>query len=264
MKKIVLLILALLFALPHASRAQGADEIADRSNLAYYYAGDDGKASLTMTITDRRGRVRTREMTLLRKDVEEGGRQKFYVYFRKPSDVSRMVFMVWKQVEGDDDRWLYLPAIDLVKRIASSDKRSSFAGGAFTYEDVSGRRTGDDTHELVGEEDYKGRPVYLLKNTPRDADEVEFSYYTARIDRETLLPVRGEYFDKKGKLYRTIEVEETAVIDGFPTVLKATAENLDTGLKTTIEFEDVRYNVGIKESIFRERYLRKPPREVRR
>ncbi len=262
-KKIIPAILLLLLS-PAISHALTADEIVERSNLAYYYAGDDGRAELLMTITDRRGRERTREMTLLRKDIKDGGRQKFYVYFRKPSDVSRMVFMVWKQTKGDDDRWLYIPAIDLVKRIASSDKRSSFAGGVFTYEDVSGRRTSDDTHELLGEETYRGRSVYKIKNTPLDKEVVEFSYYTALIDKETFLPVKGDYFDKSGKLYRTITVEKTGLVDGIPTVLKATAEDLGKGLKTTIEFHDVRYNIGIKERIFKERYLRRPPREVKR
>ncbi len=262
--RIFLLLLTLFSVLPATAQALTADEIMDRSNMAYYYAGDDGRAELSMTITDRRGRMRRREMTLLRKDIEDGGRQKYYVYFRKPSDVSRMVFMVWKQTRGDDDRWLYIPAIDLVRRIASSDKRSSFAGGVFTYEDVSGRRTSDDTHELMGEETYKGRPVYVIRNTPLDKDIVEFSYYVVRIDKATFLPVKAEYYDKGGKLYRTIEVEKTGVVDGIPTVLAARAVDLAKGLETTIEFHDIRYNIGLKDSIFRERYLRRPPREVRR
>ena len=266
MKKIFLIIIATLLGsalAPAISLALTADEIVEKSNLAYYYAGDDGKANLTMTIIDRRGRVRTREMVMLRKDIEDGGVQKFYVYFKKPSDVKKMVFMVWKQVKGDDDRWLYLPAIDLVRRIASSDKRSSFAGGAFTYEDVSGRRTADDTHELQEEENLNGRAVYVVKNTPKDANSVEFSFYIAKIDKETFLPLRGEYFDHSGKHYRTIEVLETGLVQDIPTVLKARAENIEKGLKTVVEFRDVKYNIGIKETIFTERYLRKPPKEVR-
>ncbi len=266
MKKIFLLLVVALLAstiTPAFSLALTADEIVEKSNLAYYYAGDDGRADLTMTITDKRGRERVREMTLLRLDIEDGGRQKFFVYFKKPADVKKMVFMVWKQTKGDDDRWLYLPAIDLVRRIASSDKRSSFAGGAFTYEDVSGRRSSDDTHELTGEETVNGRGVYVIKNTPKDAGSVEFAYFIARIDKETFLPVRGEYFDKTGKHIRTIEVLETKTIDGIPTVIKARAENIIKGLKTVVEFNNVKYNIGVKESVFKERYLRKPPKEVK-
>lgn len=262
MKKILIITLSILL-LPSLSFSLTADEIIEKSNLAYYYSADDGRATITMKIKDRRGRERIREMSILRKDIVDGGRQNYYVYFHKPADVSKMVFMVWKQVDKDDDRWLYLPAIDLVKRIASSDKRSSFAGGAFTYEDVSGRRTSDDSHELLKEEELNGKNTYVIKNIPKDADLVEFSLYISWIDKETFLPLKGEYYDKNGKHYRTINIEKIDLIDGIPTVLKAKAENFDSGLSTVIEFSNVKHNVGLKESVFQERFLRRPPREVR-
>lgn len=263
MKRIVLLTLSLTL-MPSLLFALTAEEIIEKSNVAYYYAAEDGKAIAKMYIKDARGRERYREITILRKDIKDGGRQNYYVYFHEPADVSKMVFMVWKQEAGDDDRWLYLPAIDLVKRIATSDKRSSFAGGVFTYEDVSGRRTGDDTHTLLREEKINGKETYVIKNVPKDTDVVEFSYYISWIDKNTYLPVKGEYYDKKGKLYRTIDVEKTKVIDGYPTAIRGTAKNFETGLETTIEFADVKYNLGLKESIFEERYLRRPPREIRK
>lgn len=263
MFKLLTAALSVLF-LPAFVYAMTADEIIEKSNIAYYYTADDGKARAKMKIIDSRGRERYREMTILRKDIKDGGRQNYYVFFHEPADVRKMVFMVWKQAEGDDDRWLYIPAIDLVKRIATSDKRSSFAGGVFTYEDVSGRRTSDDTHELVREEKIDGKDSYVIKNTPKDTEVVEFSYYISWIDKATFLPIKGEYFDKQGKLYRTITVDEIKIIDGHPTAVKGTGKNLETGLSTTIEFVDVKYDIGLKESTFAERYLRRPPREVRK
>ena len=257
--KLTLLLLSVLVLLPDVSRALTADEIIDRANLAYYYAGSDGRARVKMTITDRAGRKRTRELTMLRLDIEEGGRQKFYVYFHRPVDVEGMIFMVWKNIDREDDRWLYIPAIDLVKRIAARDKRSSFAGSHFTYEDVSGRSTGDDVHELLKEDRLGDRPVYVIKNTPKDAALVEFSHYVVYVDRENFLPLKGEYFDKSGRLYKIMTVEEIKPVQGIPTVTKARAVDVDGG-ETIVEFNEVRYNVGLKEEIFSERYLRRPPR----
>ena len=125
------------------------NEIVEKANLASYYAGNDGKSDVKMTITDSQGRQRVREFRILRMDLEDGGEQKFYVYFKKPSDVAKMVFMVWKHLGVNDDRWLYLPALDLVRRIDASDKRSSFVGSHFIYEDVSGRGVEEDSHELI-------------------------------------------------------------------------------------------------------------------
>src|SRR5690606_38275237 len=97
--------------------------------------------------------------------------QKFYVYFTRPADVNKMGFLVWKKLDTDDDRWLYLPALDLVKRIAASDKRTSFVGSDFYYEDVSGRDIDEDHHELIDTTDN----YYVLKNTPRNPSSVEFA-----------------------------------------------------------------------------------------
>ncbi|MCI5191170.1 MAG: outer membrane lipoprotein-sorting protein [Candidatus Electrothrix sp. AS4_5] len=124
MKKTIIAVcslFALLVTSPVMAEDVNVEEIVSKANLAAYYAGDDGKAEVNMTITDSQGRERTREFIILRKDKEDGGQQFFYVYFKKPSDVSKMVFMVHKHVDKDDDRWMYLPALDLVKRIAASD-----------------------------------------------------------------------------------------------------------------------------------------------
>ncbi len=258
---VLLITLLSLIVIPTQEvKALTADDIIRKANLTSYYAGDDGKARVKMELTSKGGKKRIRELTLLRKDIKEGETQKFYVYFHEPRDVSRMVFMVWKHIEKDDDRWLYIPAIDLVKRIATRDKRSSFAGSNFTYEDISGRGTEDDHHTLMKEEELNGKSAYLIKNVPKEKRLVEFSYYMTWIDKETFLPLKAEYYDKREKLHRVIRAEEVKVIQGFPTVIKAKAENLQTGHSTTIEFKDVSYNLGIDESIFEERFLRRPPR----
>lgn len=257
----VVLVFSMVFALAFSAESAEPDgtDIIERSNKAYYYSGNDGRASLTMTITDRAGRVRKREMTLLRLDIEDGGRQRFYVYFHRPADIGGMVFMVWKNVKKDDDRWLYIPAIDLVKRVAAKDKRSSFAGSHFTYEDVSGRMTTDDTHEFLRKEKLGDRDTFVVKNTPKDAGIVDFSYYLSWIDMETNLPMKGEYFNKAGKSYRVITIEETKDIQGTPTVVKAMVEETGRG-RTVVEFKDVKYNVGLNKNTFTERSLRRPPR----
>jgi hypothetical protein len=234
-------------------------EICARAKKVSYYAGDDGRAVIKMTITDSQGRARIREFVMLRLDVADGGEQKFYVYFKKPGDVRKMVFMVHKYLDKDDDRWLYLPALDLVKRIAASDERTSFVGSHFVYEDVSGRGIDEDVHELIETTDSH----FILKNTPKDPGEVEFSYYHIWIDRKTFMPMKGEYYDKEGRKYRLVEALEVQEIQGFPTVTKARVRDLINGGETVNEFTRIQYNIGLDDKIFTERYLRRPPREVR-
>lgn len=238
-----------------------AQEIANRSAERAYYQADNGRADVSMTITDRQGRTRERELTILRRDQTDGlGEQKYYVYFHEPSDVRGTVFLVWKYLDKSDDRWLYLPALDLVRRIAASDERTSFVGSHFFYEDVSGRSPTEDTHELVGED----ATYYQLKSTPKNPGEVEFAYFVSYIDKETFIPVQTTYTDPNGEEYRIYRVEKVETIDGFPTVTRSRMRDLNREGETVLEYREVRYNTGIEEDIFEQRYLRNPPREVRR
>jgi outer membrane lipoprotein-sorting protein len=240
------------------AEALTVDDIVKKANNVAYYEGSDGRAEVNMVITDKQGRKRTRVFVILRKDVEDGGEQKYYVYFKKPEDVRDMVYMVWKHLGRDDDRWLYLPALDLVRRVAASDKRSSFVGSDFLYEDVSGRSIDLDTHELA---DSDNEALYKIKNVPKDKKGAEFKYYYVWIDRKNFMPVKAEYYDDQDRLYRVIEALEIKDIQGHPTVTKSRASNIISGSVTELEFKNIKYDIGLEDEIFTERYLRRPPVE---
>ena len=248
---------------PLQASEMSVDEIVAQANHAAYYQGRDGRARVNMVIRDAQGRERQREFTLLRLDAEPesggpaDGDQRFYVFFHLPADVNKMVFMVHKRVGGDDDRWLYLPALDLVKRIASTEKRTSFVGSHFFYEDVSGRNVNDDDHELLE----TTKEYYVLKNTPKDPKSVEFSYYKMWVHRASMLTVRVEFYDDGGEHYRTYEALGVEEIQGHQTVTKARMQDLRTKGETVVDYRGVTYDIGIPESIFTERYLRQPPRK---
>ncbi|MBD3296763.1 MAG: outer membrane lipoprotein-sorting protein [Candidatus Omnitrophica bacterium] len=255
MKKISGFILAgLLFA--GSAFALTADDIVDKASLASYYQGDDGRAHSHMVITDSRGRTRERDMVMLKLDIEDNGRQRYFVYFREPSDVRGMTYLVWKKPGGNDSRWLYLPALDLVRRIAASDKRSSFAGSHFAYEEISGRAPEEDTHQLESEDE----EFYLIKSVPKDPGLVEFSYFQTWVDKKNFIPMKAFLYDKEGEHYKTIEALKVEEVDGYPTITRMKATDHNTGGHTVTEISDIDYNIGLDKDIFTERYLRRPPR----
>ncbi|QTA89115.1 outer membrane lipoprotein-sorting protein [Desulfonema magnum] len=247
------------------------EDIVRKANHASLYQGADGKGKVTMVITDKQGRTRERAFNMLRKDVgEKDGDQQYFVYFQSPADVRKMVFMVHKHaaLEKDDDRWLYMPSLDLVKRIAASDKRTSFVGSDFLYEDISGRNITEDTHELIRTTD----EYYVIKNIPKVPDSVEFEYYVAYIDKKTFIPMKIEYFKKDKRCCRIIESKKVENIEAeengkkviYPTVIRSSAKDMENGTKSEMTFSNVRYNIGLDDKIFTERYLRRPPRNAMR
>ncbi|MBK5943742.1 MAG: outer membrane lipoprotein-sorting protein [Halorhodospira halophila] len=255
------LLTTLLLAFPGvatlAAETPEVGDIVERANLAAYYAGEDGRSEARMRIVDERDRTQTRQFTILRRDVEDGGDQQYLVVFSRPSEFRGVVFLVEKHPGGDDDRWLYLPDQDLERRIAPGDKRTSFVGSHVFYEDVSGRHLEDDDHELVEVTD----DHYKVRSTPRDGGNVEFAAYTTWIDRETYLPLTTEYKDDDGTVYRRIESSDVEEIDGYPTPMRMRVEDERMGGHTEVQFRGQEYDLGLPESVFTQRSLRNPPRD---
>jgi outer membrane lipoprotein-sorting protein len=235
------------------------DEIARRSQIALFYQGKDMKARIYMRLLSRDGKERIREMTMLRKNLQEGGDQRYYIYFYQPADVRDTTFMVYKYPKKDDDRWLFIPALNLVKRIAAADKNSSFVGSDFSYEDVSGRDIEDDSFELIKEEPLGEADTYVLKAVPKDLRSANYSYKVSWIDKRSLLPIKEEYYDKRGSLYKLFTADEIKDVRGIPTITRRTMKNLQTGQGTEVVFREIEYNVGLEDEIFTERFLKKPP-----
>lgn len=231
------------------------DEIITKTNHAAYYQGKDGRSHIKMTIVGKGGDKRVRSFTALRRNKsEDDGDQSFYIYFHKPADVAKMVFIAQKKINGEDDRWLYLPGLDLVKRIASSDERTSFVGSDFFYEDVSGRNVNADNHKLLE----TTKNFYVLEHTPKKAGSVEFSSYKMWVHRTSFLATKVEYYNKQKKKYRVMTIDAVEKVQGYSVAKKATMESVLAGTKTTIEYEN-KYDIGLPAKLFSERYLRRAP-----
>jgi outer membrane lipoprotein-sorting protein len=244
---------------PATVDAQDATELMKQGHLNMYYAGDDGSARVKMVITDKRGKTRERDFVILRKDFEEGGEQRYFVYFYEPNDVRRTTFMAWKNPDGDDSRWIFVPSLDLVKALAANDKKSSFVGSDFAYEDVSGRHWSEDSHELLGEEKLGEWQTWKLQSVPVSGDY--FAKKITWIDQESKLIVREEYYDDRGAELKVFEVSKIETVDGYPTAVERTMTTPRKENSTTISFAEIRYDIGLEEGLFAERYLKSPPRE---
>ncbi len=268
-RKNLLLFFVLAFflsiSLPSVAAAQeiSAEEIVAKYYDAFYSQGSDMKAKVDMDLISKSGKKRIRKMVMLRKNFGDEGDRKYFIYFFEPGEVRRTSFLVWKYPDKDDERWIYIPAIDLVKRIAAKDKRSSFIGSDFTYEDISGRDVESDTHKLLKSEKMNDRDCFVIESVPKE--KVEYTKRISWIDKNTFLPIKEEYYDVQNELYRIFtadELKDIASGEGktiFPTITKRTMENVKTKHKTVVDFSDVQYSVGIEENLFTERFLRKPP-----
>ncbi|OHC66090.1 MAG: hypothetical protein A2040_03880 [Rhodocyclales bacterium GWA2_65_19] len=249
--------LALASATPSHAQTVDADGIIRKMHQAFFSQGESFRARVKMTLTSASGSERLRDLTMLRINMPKGGDQRYFMYFHAPGDVRRMAFLIYKYPAKEDDRWLFIPALSLVQRIAAKDSQSSFVGSDFTYEDVSGRDVEADGHKLLREEEHGGKPCYVIESVPKGS--ASHKRKLSWIDKATFLPLKEEYYDVQDQLFKEFAADEIKEIDGVPTAMKRSMKSVKTGHKTVVEFADVKYRLGLKPEEFSERALRNPP-----
>ena len=251
----------LLFLIPTSAFSMSGEVIMKKANLISYYPADDARSQILMKVYSPGKKKPIKKMFyMLKYDVEEGGEQMFFIYFTKPSDIKRTTFLVHKKLNEDDYRRLYIPSSDKVVAISGSRKQDPFMGSDFSYEDVSGRHFNQDNHELKGPEDLKGKAVYVVESVPKKR-EPKIAKIKSWIRKSDFVPLKVEFYNHDGELFKTYLAGKIKTIQGYPTVLKRTMISPIEGTRTILLLnpKKMKYDVGLKQSIFGERSLKNPP-----
>ena len=168
----------------------------------------------------------------------------------------------------EDDRWIYMPNLRQVRRISMADRTKQFVGCEFTYNDMAVRHVDDDKHEML-EKDVSitvpgGRKYqcWKIKSVPLKKSEVEYSYRIQYIDKETYLPAKIEYFDKKNQdqIMKTYTTEDWIYLTSktgkkYTMRMKARMANNKTGRETVLEIKDPIMDGPMSEAYFTQQYL---------
>ncbi len=215
--------------------------------------GDTRQSEVVMTLINKRGSKRERKIQSYSIDVGEGKRdRKSIMFFLYPGDVKGTGFLTWDydQVGREDDRWLYLPAMKKTRRISgSSAKTDYFMGSDFTYDDMGSRNVDEDTHKLLGEEERNGHKCWKLESTPKDSHEI-YSKRIAWVRQDCLIAEHVEYYDRAGKLHRTLEVSDIVQQGNYWVARKMHMTNVQTGHQTLIEMKNMRFDEKMDEKQF--------------
>jgi len=249
---IVSLTLSSLLAITGQEVAQKAHDVDD---------GDNTISNMKMILIDKRGKKRVRDLKRFAKD--KGDDELKLMFFLSPADVKNTAFLTYDYEDSnkDDDQWLYLPELKKVKRIASSDKSSSFMGSDFTYSDMTSRNVEDYTYKIMKEPMVNGHKTWQMLVTPKSQKTIDETGYTKSIvfiRQDNFIVVQALNYVKQGKKLKYMKVLGLEQIDGIWTTTKiqmTTKKGKKTLHKTILEFSDIKHNQDLDESLFTTRTL---------
>lgn len=212
--------------------------------------GDDRTMEMKMLLENKRGKTRERSMVFYSKDYGKDSKSIFY--FKAPSDVRGTAFLTWGYDDSskDDDRWLYLPALKKVRRISGSSKNDSFMGSDMTYDDMGNRGVDEDNHTLLSEETFDGEECWVVESVSKDTD-YNYSKVVSRVSKKMLVTIKVDFYDRQGKLLKTMTRSDFQQISGIWTSMKTVVENVQEKHKTVLTMSNIKYDTALKDSFFK-------------
>ena len=207
-----------------------------------------------MILVNAKGDRSERALELRVLEGPEAG-DKTLLIFKDPPDVRGTTLLTHENHAGDDDQWLYLPALRRSRRIGSSNKASSFVGSELAYEDLAPNEVTKQQYKYLREETLDGVRVWVIESAPRFKD----SGYSRRelfVRQDNHQTARVNHYDRKGQLLKVARWDGWwKVMDKRWRARSFRMENVQSGKSTILEVIDVKLGNGYSPSDFSARAL---------
>jgi hypothetical protein len=204
---------------------------------------------LTMVLTNKRGNERVRKLQTKRKDYGHG-EAKSVAYFLSPADVKGTAFLVWEHPDSANDVFIYLPALKKVRRIASEQKKQSFMGSDFSYADMENEDVDDADHRILSEQELDGKPCWVIESIPKPESDSEYGKLISWVSKVDFIPYKVEFYDKKERLYKVMNVLRTGPVGDGILPLQFTMEDVQKDHKTEISLDKIELGQDISDDEF--------------
>lgn len=218
------------------------------------------QADLKLYLITSTGDKREREIKFYSKTDPATDLTKMLMKFVYPKDVIGTGFLSIENADRADDRFLYMPALRQIKKIASSGSGGNFMSSDFTFYDIGTPELEDWTYRLLGEETRNKRLSYMIEALPKSqqvADDTGYSKVIRWVDQNDLSIFHSEYYDKSGELKKKLDIQKFELINGAPFATDMVMRDEIIGHTSRMTFDELQIDVPLTDDFFTPRVLQR-------
>jgi hypothetical protein len=218
------------------------------------------RVETTMVLTNSRGQQRERATSGIVKLQPNGVDSKLVVKFSTPPDIKGTGVLQIEHSEGDDDLWIYLPALKRSRRLVANNKKDSFVGSDFSYGDITLPKVDHYHHRALGSEKIDNHDCHVVESVPATETVKSNSGYSKKISwirADNFVESKVEYYDLAGRLLKTQRAGQHQLVEPDKNrwfVMHREMTNHQTGHRTTLTASKA-VAVAIPDAAFTTRYL---------
>ena len=215
----------------------------------------------TMTLTNDKGQQRVRKMRSASILQPNGIDSKLLIRFLFPGDVQGTGYLQIQHHDGEDDMWIYLPALKKVRRLVANNKKDSFVGSDFSYGDILLPVVDTYRHQLLRSEPIDGEDCYVVEMIPATEQikkDYGYSKWIAWVRKTNFMEKKAEYYDASGRLLKTQVIPTVKEVDPKAHkwwAVRREVVNHQTGHRTELLFDVLDAGRQVSDDFFTTRYL---------
>lgn len=212
---------------------------------------------MRMTLRNKHGQESLRLIRVRTLEVVDDG-DKSLTIFDNPRDVKGTAFLTFSHKTGDDDQWLYLPALKRVKRISARNKSGSFMGSEFAYEDISSQEVEKYTYKWIRDETHEGLECFVFERYPVDKKNSGYTRQVVWLDKDEYRVLKIDFFDRKDSLLKTFTATDYhQYLDKYWRAYEMNMVNHQNGKSTRLEWSEFEFRVGLTDKDFNKNSLKR-------
>jgi len=238
-------LIALSLPLHHA-RAASPDANAILKKVEASLSAKDESALIKMKVVESNGSEKEREVEIKRKS---GAKSQVLVRLKSPSDVSGIALLSISH-GASEDQWLYMPSQKKARRVVSGNKSQRFLDTEFNLEDFSASTYSRFENKLLKEDRQPSAAVAVIESKAKAGNESSYSKITTWIDLASYQVQKSEYYDKDGKLLKTMVFRDYKKFGGAWRAQTVEVRNMQTSRSTILKIANLKVNSGLSDREF--------------
>ena len=237
---------------PPPAEAEAAREVLEAAFKNRYEV--DLTTQIELVVHSRSGQQRKRTLNAVTKVIDN--RVHSLGRLTSPEHLRGMTVMMMEAEDRSHDAFIYMPSLDKVRRINTSQRGDAFFGTDVTYEDIEHQTVSDYTFSKMTRETIDGEPTFRIHASPKRRFNYDRVVFTIAEKDGAILG--ADYF-KRGadEPYRVLSAPRSHMIESgghvLPTFMRV--ENRMKGSHTDVALRNLRTDQEIDDRIFSVRTL---------
>jgi hypothetical protein len=235
---------AMAFAVDTSANARKIMEDVYRQDTSH-----DITMRASFQIHDSQGHSSKKEFTYRR--LGAPGDSKTLVVFTAPKEIVGIVLLSINQHGATERQYMYVPATQRVRTVATQERTARFIGTDFTFEDIGERVLDDFTYRLLGDtEAMDGHKTYKVDATPADPSRSQYKHIYYWVAQDAPVILFAEMYDAQGQKVRVLHATDLRREKGIWGARNTEMSTVADATRTVLRIDEVKFNTNLDESLF--------------